>query len=202
MREFDWGSRPDRPAVEHDRVLTAPNAISALRLLALPVFVWLVLAAEALVVALVVLVAVAATDWVDGYVARRFDQVTKLGRVLDPVVDRVLIVTAALTMLAADTVPVPAWLVALVVARDLAVVGGAVIAFGGVPPLKVTRVGKTATACLLVALPTFLLAGTGIRAAGVVEALAWFAAGVGVVAYYAAGVQYARQLRALRRERR
>lgn len=183
-------------------MLTAPNAISALRLLALPVFVWLVLAADALVVALVMLVAVAATDWVDGYVARRFDQVTKLGRVLDPVVDRVVIVTAALTMLAADTVPVPAWLVALVVVRDVAVVGGAVIAFGGVPPLRVTRVGKTATACLLVALPTFLLAGTGIRAAEVVEALAWFAAGVGVVAYYAAGVQYARQLRALRRERR
>lgn len=200
VREFDWGSRPDRPAVEHERVLTLPNAITAVRLFALPGFVWLVLVADALALGLVVLVVVAMTDWVDGYLARRLDQVTKLGRILDPVVDRVLIVTAALTLLAAGMLP--AWLVVLVVARDVVVVGGAVLYFGGVPPLKVTRLGKTATASLLVALPAFLLVEMGIPGRGAVQLVAWLAAGAGVVAYYVAGVQYARQLRALRHERR
>lgn len=200
VREFDWGSRPGRPAVEHERVLTLPNAITTLRLLALPGFVWLVLAGEALALGLVVLVAVAMTDWVDGYLARRLDQATKLGRVLDPVVDRVLIVTAALTLLAADMVP--AWLVVLVVGRDVVVMGGAVLFFGGVPPLKVTRTGKAATASLLVALPAFLLGETGIPWRGAIQLVAWLAAGAGVVAYYIAGAQYARQLRALRHERR
>lgn len=199
VREFDWGSRPGQPAVEHERVLTLPNAITAVRLLALPGFVWLVLGAEAFALGLVVLVVVAMTDWVDGYLARRLDQATKLGRVLDPVVDRILIVTAALTLLAAGLVP--AWLVVLIVVRDVVVVGGAVLYFGGVPPLKVTRIGKTATASLLVALPAFLLGETGMPGQGAVLLVAWLAAGTGLVAYYVAGAQYARQLHVLRRER-
>lgn len=199
MRDFDWGSRPGRPAVEHARVLTLPNAITMLRLLALPGFVWLVLAAEAFALGLVVLVVVAMTDWVDGYLARRLDQATKLGRILDPVVDRILIVTAALTLLAAGVIP--AWLVVLIVVRDVVVVGGAVLYFGGVPPLKVTRIGKSATASLMIALPAFLLGETGIPWQGAVRLVAWLAASGGLVAYYVAGAQYARQLRVLRHGR-
>lgn len=199
MREFDWGRQAGRRIVEHERVLTVPNLVSALRLGSLPVFAWLVLGLESFAAALVVLVVAGATDWVDGYLARRLDQVTKLGRMLDPLVDRAMVVTVGVTLLAAGLVP--AWVVALVVVRDVAVLGGAFLLFGRLPPIAVTRVGKTATASLLVALPLFLLVGLqwpGMRAA---EVAAWVFVGIGLVAYYVAGVQYARQALALRRSR-
>lgn len=194
LRQFQWGARGEAPPVVHDRVLTAANAISLFRLLGLPVFVWLMLGPQAYGSALAVLAVVASTDWVDGYVARRFDQVTRLGRVLDPLIDRALVVTVGVTLLLAGMIPW--WLVALVVGRDVALVMGALAVFRGMPTIPVTRTGKAATAALLVALPGFLLGHMDWTGAPLLLAGSWGLATVGVAAYYAAAGQYVRAVRA------
>lgn len=196
VRQFAWGARGEGPPVVHDRVWTAANAISFLRLLGLPVFAWLLLAQEAFGWASVVLAAVGATDWVDGYVARRFDQVTRLGKVLDPLIDRALLATAAVSLLAAGMIPW--WWVALVVGRDVALLAGAAVVFRSIPPIPVTRVGKFATACLLLALPGILLGHVDWAAARFVLAGAWGVAALGTLAYYGAGAQYVQAALALR----
>lgn len=196
VRRFEWGARGEGPQVVHERVWTAANAISFIRLLGLPLFAWLLLAQEAFGWASVVLGVVGATDWVDGYVARRFDQVTKLGKVLDPLIDRALLATAAVSMLAAGMIPW--WWVALVVGRDVALLAGAAVVFRSIPPISVTRIGKFATACLLLALPGILLGHTDWAAAPFILAGAWGVAALGTVAYYAAGVQYVQAALALR----
>lgn len=190
VRQFEWGARGVGDPVVHDRILTAANAITALRLLGLPLFVWLVLGREALGAALVVLAVVATTDWIDGYVARRFDQVTKLGKILDPLVDRALLATVGVTLGAAGILP---WaVVALVIGRDLVLLVAAAIAFHGIPPIPVTRTGKAATAGLLLALPGFILAEMDWAGASGVLVASWAVAVVALVGYYVAGAQYAR----------
>lgn len=194
MRLFDVGSRAGGHEV-HDRLLTVPNAVTAVRLAGLPVFVWLVLGPGAHGWALALLAGIGATDWVDGYAARRLDQVSRIGTLLDPLVDRALVVTASLTLLVAGIVP--AMVVAAVIARDVLLLGGAMVLFGRIPPIAVTRTGKTGTALLLAALPAFLAADvTGIgwlRTAALVLSVA------GIGAYYGAGTQYAREAFELRR---
>ncbi len=190
MRLFDAGARDDRSVVVHDRVWTVANGITAVRLLGLPLFVWLMLGPRAYGMALLVLALVAATDWIDGYVARRFDQVTKLGRILDPLIDRILLATAGFTLLAVGFVsPI---VVALVVTRDAVLLGGSLIRFGGIPPIPVSRAGKFATACLLVGLPGFLPANMDFAYSEIFAVTAWVLTLTGIVAYYVAGVQYAR----------
>lgn len=198
MRLFDAGARGEEPAVVHDRVLTAANAITAVRLAGLPLFVWLMLGPGAYGIAALVLVIVAATDWVDGYVARRFDQVTKLGRVLDPLIDRILLATAALTLLAVGFLDVV--VVVLLVTRDVLLLTAVALRFGAIPPIPVSRMGKFATACLLIGVPSFLPANMDFAYAGAFSVLAWALTPVGLVAYYVAGVQYALAARELARQ--
>lgn len=191
MRLFDAGKRGDGPVVVHDRVLTAANVITALRLLGLPLFVWLMLGPRAYGLALLVLAVVATSDWIDGYVARRFDQVTRLGRFLDPLIDRILLATAAITLLAVGFLSVV--VVVLVVARDLLLLAAVLVRFRGIPPLPVSRMGKFATACLLIGVPAFLPANMDFAYAGVFAVIAWVATPIGIAAYYWAGIQYARE---------
>lgn len=195
MRLFDFGAREGDQAV-HDRVLTVPNAITAARLAGLPLFAWLVLGPEALLTALAVLMVIGATDWVDGYVARRFDQVSRIGVLLDPLVDRLLVLTVALTLLSAGILPL--WLVVLLLLRDGLVIGGALLLFGRIPPIPVTRTGKTATALLMVGLPLFLLAADLDQ--GLVRIVALGVTLVGAGAYYGAAAQYSRSALSLRRQ--
>jgi phosphatidylglycerophosphate synthase len=103
------GSPP--PGAESDRtndagVFTVPNLITMVRLLCLPVFVWLVFGAKEQTAAAILLAVLGATDWVDGYVARRFHQVSTVGKVLDPTADRLLVVTAVIVILVHGAVPV------------------------------------------------------------------------------------------------
>jgi len=189
MGLFDAGRRPGAQETVHERVLTAPNAITAVRLAGLPVVAWLVLGADAPLAAFWVLAAIAATDWVDGYVARRFDQVSRVGQVVDPLVDRLLLITAALTLLAAGLLPWP--LVALLVGRDVVLLATSFALFGAVPPIPVNRAGKVATAALLTGLPGLLLGAGDWAGAEPVRLLAWALLVVGALAYYVAGVQYA-----------
>lgn len=200
MGLFDAGSRGGDPTqqVVHDRVLTVANGISFLRLLGLPVFVWLMVGPHAYGQAFLVLFVVGSTDWVDGYVARRFDQVTRLGKWLDPLLDRALLATAAVTLTALDFMPL--WILVLLVGRDALVLGVGYLLFRGAPPIPVSRTGKFATACLLAGVPGFLLAGMDISAADAFGVVAWVLTVVGLFAYFVAGVGYARAAVAWHRE--
>lgn len=199
LKVFDIGGREGVPPVVHDLVLTAANAITAVRLAGLPVFAWLVLGPRRLGLAFGLLCAIAATDWVDGYVARRFDQVTRLGKVMDPMIDRLLVLVTAVTLLLAGILPL--WLVLVVVGRDALLLVLALALLRKLPAVQVTRTGKFATACLMAGLPLFLLAATGWAGAAVARVLGWGVTLVGTAAYYGAGMQYARLFLRLRRKR-
>ncbi len=198
MRLFDAGLREDRPVVVHDRVVTVANLITVVRLAGLPLFVWLMVGPGAHGQAFAVLVAVGTTDWVDGYVARRFDQVTRIGKLIDPLIDRLLLATAGLTLAAVGFLPW--WVIGVIVLRDVLVLGGAVAIFGTTLAIPVSRLGKFATACLLIGVPGFLLGGMEWGGAAFWGALGWAFTVVGLVTYYAAGIQYALVARRMRDE--
>ncbi|MCL2466306.1 MAG: CDP-alcohol phosphatidyltransferase family protein [Micrococcales bacterium] len=183
--------------VTTDRVLTVPNAISAARLVLVPVFAVL-LARRQDVAALVVLGVSGASDWLDGVLARRLGQVSKLGQVLDPAADR-LFVLVTIVALAWRGV-VPWWLVAVLVARDVALgVVQLVVVRAGWEPLPVHLAGKTATLMLLYAFPLLLLAdlvsGGPAALPVLVTALGWATALWGVALYWTSGVFYLVQAR-------
>ena len=193
-RLFDVGAK-DGPEVVGARIMTVPNLLSLVRLLVMPL-VWFDITGDRPVRALVVLAVLVSTDWIDGYVARRFDQVSRLGKVLDPISDRILIGIVVVALGVAGIVPW--WALGAVLLRDVLVsaFGLTVIARGGQAP-AVTRIGKAATFGLMFALPTFLLAaamGDGLREA--LRGAAFVALAVSTVLYYVAAVQYALVVRA------
>jgi cardiolipin synthase len=141
-----------------DRVLTIPNVITAARLAAVPVFVWLVFGVQERLAAAVLLAVMGATDQVDGWLARRLGQVSTLGKVMDPVADRVLVVTAVVVILVDGDAPL--WLGVAVLARE-AVVSLAVLALAslGAARIDVVWAGKAGTFGLMCGFPLFLVAG-------------------------------------------
>jgi len=155
-----------------DRVLTAPNVITALRLACVPVFVWLLFGAHEPVAAAALLAVLGATDWVDGFAARRWHQVSTLGKVLDPTADRILVGTAVVSVMVAGAVPL--WFGVATLAREVLVSGAVVVlAALGAERIDVLWVGKAGTFGLMFAYPTFLLAhgvSTGHR---VIEVIGW-----------------------------
>jgi len=196
MPDFDWGARKGAPIVVHDKVLTVANAISVVRLLGLPLFVYLLFGTQAYGQAFATLFVVAATDWLDGYVARRFDQVTKLGKLLDPLIDRGLMATVAISLLIAGFLP---WIfVVIIVGRDILLAVGGLLFLRRVPDIAVTKTGKFATACLLIGLPGFLLGHMDWSGDDIFLVLAWGFLIVGAVGYWVAGAQYVRAVAALR----
>ena len=198
VRVFDAGARDETPVVVHDRVWTVANGITFLRLLGLPLFVWLMVGPMAYGLAFLTLFVIGATDWIDGYVARRFDQVTKLGRLVDPLVDRILLATAGITL--AATGIAPWWVILLIVGRDVLLLGAAFVVFGGRnPDIPVINLGKFATASLLVGVPGLLLGAMDWPGADLCGVIGWTATTVGLATYYAAGVVYARTAWALTR---
>jgi cardiolipin synthase len=175
-------------AVMTHRVLTVPNELSSMRLVGVPVFLWLILG-EHDGWALVVLMASGITDYLDGKIARRFGLVSRLGQLLDPLADRLYILTTLLGLAWRDIIPW--WLVAVLLARELLLVGLlAVLKRHGYLALPVHFVGKAATFCLLYAFPLLLLAdGTGTTAT-VARAVGWGFAWWGTGLYWVAGVMY------------
>ncbi len=136
--------------------MTVPNVITSIRLLLIPVFVWLLFGRHNRAGAAVMLAALGSTDWVDGTVARRFNQVSNLGKILDPVADRLLLGTAVICILVDGAVPA---VVAIpVVAREVLVsLAVLVLAAMGAKRIDVTWAGKMATFANMVAFPLFLL---------------------------------------------
>jgi cardiolipin synthase len=178
------------------RVLTIPNLLSILRLCLLPVFLWLVLGPEADGIAVAVLMFMGISDFFDGYVARRWNQASKLGAVLDPVADRLYILTVVIAFVLRDIIPV--WLAVVVPARDAFLwVLVPFLRTRGYSALPVHFLGKAATAALLYAFPLLLLGdGTGVLAEGS-RVLGWAFTIWGVGMYWWAGVLYAWQVRTL-----
>ena len=193
-RLFDVGAK-DGPEVIGTRIMTVPNLLSLVRLLVMPL-VWFDITGDRPVRALLVLAALVSTDWIDGYVARRFGQVSRLGKVLDPISDRILIAIVVVALGVAGLVPW--WALGAVLLRDLLVsaFGLTVIARGGEAP-AVTRTGKAATFGLMFAFPAFLLAealGGDLR--GALRWAAFVVLAASTVLYYVAAVQYLRIVRA------
>ena len=174
---------------------SVPNMLSILRLLLVPVFLWLLIADQFLVAFLVLMFA-SFTDWLDGFIARKFNQITSLGKVLDPSADR-LFILATLIGLTVNEI-IPAWLAIVIVARDLLLlIGYPISASHGFGPLPVHFLGKAATFALLYALPLLLLAEVWPTAEAVILPLAWGFAYWGIGLYWVAGFVYLAQLRQL-----
>ena len=172
-----------------------PNMLSILRLLLVPVFLWLLIVDQFLIAFLVLMFA-SFTDWLDGFIARKFNQITSLGKVLDPSADR-LFILATLIGLTVNEI-IPAWLAIVIVARDiLLLVGYPISASHGYGPLPVHFLGKAATFALLYALPLLLLADVWPSAEVVILPLAWGFAYWGIGLYWVAGFVYLAQLRQL-----
>lgn len=182
------------------RVLTVPNVLSALRLVGVPVFLWAILS-ERDGLALVLLTASGITDYLDGKIARHYGLVSRVGQILDPVADRLYIVSTLLGLAWRDILPW--WLVAVLFAREafMAVVVLVAKRHGWVG-LPVHFAGKAATFNLLYAFPFLLLAAGDGTASRVAEPIAWGFVWWGTVLYWVSAVLYALQLRALLAARR
>lgn len=180
-------------------VFTLPNIVSFVRLLGVPLFLYLLLGAHSDGWAIVVLAVGGGTDWVDGFLARRLGQVSRLGELMDPFIDRLYIVATLLGLTLRDVVPW--WFTVALLARELVlVVGLLVLRRYGYGPPPVHYVGKSATFLLLIALPVLLLAAVSTGAAGWAYPTGWGLAWWALVLYWIAGgmyvVQVARVVRA------
>jgi CDP-diacylglycerol--glycerol-3-phosphate 3-phosphatidyltransferase len=185
-----------------DRVWTVPNALSVLRLLGVPLFLWLLLGPEADRWAVAVLMVSGVTDWLDGKLARWLDQSSRLGALLDPAADRLYIVSTLVALSLREIVPV--WMVALLLGRELVLgIMLLVLRSYGYPPLQVHYLGKAATLLLLYAFPGLLLADGSGWLATAIEPFAWAFTIWGTALYLLAGVFYVVQVAGiLRAERR
>ena len=188
--------------VQTDRILTIPNVLSFLRLLGVPLFLWLVLVPEADGWAFVLLVLSGATDWLDGAIARATGQISRLGQLLDPLADR-LYIAATLVGLAIRGI-IPWWLVVVLLSRDLVLaVVLALLKRRGITGLPVHFLGKAATFCLLWGFPMLLLGagatGTTFTLAEVARDVGWAFAIWGTALYWWAGILYLEQARRILR---
>jgi len=181
-----------------DRVWTVPNALSALRLLGVPLFLYLVLVAEEDGWAVLLLMAAGITDYLDGKIARRFNQYSKLGQVLDPAADRLYIFATLLALVARDGLPL--WWALVLIGRDVVLATTLpVLRAHGYGPLQVSYLGKAATFNLLYAFPMLLAAlpGNDDLVATIFRPLGWAFASWGSALYLVAGVAYLVQVRRL-----
>jgi cardiolipin synthase len=183
-------------AVQTDRILTIPNVLSFLRLLGVPLFLWLILVPQADGWAFLLLVASGVTDWLDGTIARATGQISRLGQLLDPLADR-LYIAATLVGLAIRGI-IPWWLVVVLLARDVVLaVALALLKRRGITGLPVHFLGKAATFCLLWGFPLLLLGagatGTAFTLAEVARDVGWAFAIWGTALYWWAGILYLEQ---------
>ena len=181
-------------------VLNIPNLLSFLRITLVPVFLWLLLE-ELFLAAIVVLAVAGLTDFLDGYLARKLNQTTKLGKMLDPVADRLYIFATLLALSA--TGYVPWWLAGLVILRDvLMLISLPILASVGYRSLPVHYLGKASTFALLYSFPLLLMGKIFTEAAFIITPIAWAFALWGVALYWWSGFVYLWQLVLLIREER
>jgi cardiolipin synthase len=179
------------PELRDRGLWTIPNLISVLRLLAIPWFVWLVLHDDKPIAAGILLAILGATDWVDGYIARRFDQGSNFGKIIDPIADRALLITAAVVLLIDGSVP--PWVGIVVLVRE-AIISIATVSLAalGARRIDVQWVGKAGTLALMFALPMFLWLDSTSPGLGhdVLAVITWTFTIAGLVLSYYATIGY------------
>lgn len=178
-------------------MLTIPNLISTIRLFLVPVFLWLLLGRDNPAAAGWLLGGIGATDWIDGYLARRLNQVSEIGKVLDPLADRLAVAAALIGGLISGDLP--AWFAIAVIVREVLVSGGALaLAFRAKgKTIPVRRIGKLATLLIYASLGGFLVGGGG-RFAPFLW-LGWIFGIPGLILYYLVAAQYVGDARRLLR---
>lgn len=172
-----------------DAIVTIPNAISLIRLLCLPLFLYLLFGRENRAAAAALLGILGATDWIDGYIARRYAQVSEIGKILDPVADRLLFFVGVGGIVVDGSVPL--WFAIAVLVRE-AVVGitTVVLALMGARRVDVTWWGKAGTFLLMFAFPMFLAAESTVGWADTARVLAWGSGIPGLVCSYYSWAMY------------
>jgi cardiolipin synthase (CMP-forming) len=192
----------EKSMVSRHKVLTIPNVISLVRLACIPVFLWLLFGRDNRAGAAWLLAALGATDWIDGYIARNFAQVSELGKVLDPTADRLLFIVGIVAIIIDHSAPV--WVSVLVVAREVVIaILLVVLTLLGMKRFDVTWWGKTATFLLMFAFPLFLLShAVAGRWHTLTNVLAWATVLPGLVLSYATFVDYIPKMRKALREGR
>ncbi len=178
-----------------DGIWSVPNAFTLVRLLLLPVFLYVLFGLEDRAAAAWMLGALGATDWVDGYLARRLGQVSEFGKVFDPTVDRLMFVVATTAIIIDGSIPL--WFALAVLIREVLV--GLMMAIATVvfkmPRIDVTYWGKLATFLLMFSVPGFLMGNSDIAGAGWFQALAWILGIPGLILSYWTGIAYIPQVR-------
>lgn len=178
-----------------DGIWTIPNAFTLVRLLCLPVFLYVLFELENRAAAAWMLGALGATDWVDGYLARRLGQVSEFGKVFDPLVDRLLFIVAITAIIVDGSIPL--WFALAVLAREVLV--GLMMAIATVvykmPRIDVTYWGKVATFLLMFAVPGFLMGNSEMPGAAGFEVAAWILGIPGLILSYWTAIAYIPQVR-------
>ena len=173
-------------------LLTIPNALTFLRLLGVPLFIYLTLSLKADGWAIFVLIIGGATDYFDGKLARAWGQTSRFGEIADPAIDRLYIFAILIVFLIREVVPI--WLIALLLVRDLILaLLSVVLKLRGHSLLQVTYLGKAATFNLMYAFPLLLLASIDNAAGRIAFVLGWAFAMWGVALYLVTGFEYARE---------
>lgn len=183
------GDGPSGGTTGRGGVITLPNLVTVARLCCLPLFLWLLFGREDRAAAAWLLAGLGISDWVDGFLARRLGQVSELGKVLDPVADRLLFFVGAGGILIDGSVPT--WFAVTVLVRET-LVGGAtvVLAALGARRIDVTWFGKAGTFGLMIALPLFLAHHSDLSWADTAGILAWVAGIPGLALSLYAAVLY------------
>lgn len=169
--------------------LTIPNGLTALRGLGVPLFIWLALGLESDGWAILVLAIGGITDYLDGKLARAWNQTSRFGELADPFIDRIYIVATLVVLELRGAVPL--WLIVLLLARDaILAIMTLLLTRKGLPPLQVTYLGKAATFNLLYAFPFLLLALSQTWYGTLAFIFGWAFAIWGVALYLVTGVSY------------
>jgi len=181
-----------------DRILTIPNLISVVRLCCIPWFLYLLFGADDRHSAAWLLAVLGCTDWIDGYIARRWNQVSTVGKVLDPTADRLMLAVGVVAILIDGSVPLVVGILTIV--REVAVaIAVLVLAALGARRIDVTWVGKAGAFGQMVAYPLFLVSNAGVNWSDIAEVLAWVAIVPALLfAYWSAAVYVPLARQALR----
>ncbi len=184
-----------------NRILTVPNVMSLVRLMCIPLFLYLLFGRDNRAGAAWLLGGLGATDWIDGYIARHFNQVSELGKILDPTADRLMFIVGIGGMIIKGGGPI--WFYWLVVARE-ALFGGTVLiaTLAGMKRFDVTWWGKLATFLLMFAIPGLLVGSSDIGVHQLFKVAAWLLAIPGIVISYYTAIAYIPVLRKNLREGR
>ena len=174
---------------ELGRVLTAPNLITLVRLLCIPIFLWLLFGLHLQTEAAVLLAVLGATDWIDGFVARRYHQVSTLGKILDPAADRILVATAVIAVIVHGAVPL--WFGVATLAREALVsIVVVLLAALGAARINVLWIGKAGTFALMFSYPAFLLSYGTAAWLEPIRVIAWICGLIGLALSWAAAASY------------